>query len=161
MARGDIQLRTPIDDAFTVSFGTASTVKAGEPTKGVDAAGASPWLGTTAIMVDGDGTTSQRFTGIAKTDNANSAVSTYLPLPGVIYRAKAKDATGIDTQAKIITFMGKRVVFDLTASAWTVDAAAADAVANCVTIVGGDFRVPELHFVYAPKGTFLAFCVSA
>jgi len=49
----------------------------------------------------------------------------------------------------------------LTGTAWTIDAAAADAVANCVTIVGGDHNTQTLKFVYATKGTYLGFCISA
>lgn len=168
--RGDIRFHVPIDEAFTASFivdsGTTKESEAGEPTKADDAAAASPWTGEAAIMVDGDGSTSQRFTGICKNDStettaAAGVVVTYLPLPGIIYKAKAKTASTANTAALVNALMGKRVVFDLTSDAWTVDAAAADAVANCVTIVGGDHNVAELYFVYAFKGTYLGFCISA
>lgn len=170
MARGDIKLLTPIDDAFSAEFivdsGTTKQAEAGEPTKGDDAATASPWTGEAGIMVDGDGSTSQRFTGITKTDStettaAAGVVVTYMPLAGIIYSAKALTAASADSAAEVNAFMGKRVVFDLTSDAWTVDEAAADAVANCVVIVGGDHNVQTLKFVYAPKGTYLAFCISA
>lgn len=170
MARGDIKIKTPIDDVFSAQFivdsGTTKQAEAGEPTKADDAATASPWTGEAGIMADGDGSTSQRFTGIAKSDStettaAAGVVVTYLPLPGIIYKAKALTSTTADTAAEVNALMGKRVVFDLTSDAWTVDAAAADAVANCVTIVGGDHNTQELFFVYAPKGTFLAFAISA
>jgi hypothetical protein len=48
--------------------------------------------------------------------------------------------------------VGKRVVFDLTANVWTVDTAAADALANNVVIVGGIPSSNEVLFVYAQKG---------
>lgn len=170
MARGDLKILTPIDDAFTASFivdsGTTSQALAGEPTKADDAAAASPWTGEAGIMVDGDGSTSQRFTGIAKADSTETTaaageVTTWLPLAGIIYSGKALLSTTADTAAEVKALMGKRVVFDLTGTAWTIDAAAADAVVNCVTIVGGDHNTNTLHFVYAPKGTYLAFCISA
>lgn len=170
MARGNIRIKTPIDEAFSTEFivdsGTTSQALAGEPTKADDAAAASPWTGEAGIMADGDGTTSQRFTGIAKSDSTETSsaagvVVTYLPLPGIIYKAKALTSTTADTAAEVNALMGKRVVFDLTGTTWSIDAAAADAVVNCVTIVGGDHNVQELSFVYATKGTFLGFAISA
>ncbi len=165
---GDIKVRYPEQAVFTVTravpSGTAVSINAGEPTKAVDAAAASPYLGTIAIMVDGDGTTAQRFTGVSKnasTDTVAAAgeVDTIMPLPGVLYEAKTKASTSSDTQAEIRALQGKRVVFDLTASVWTVDAAAADAVANCVVIVDGDFRSNSVFFVVSR--TFLDFSISA
>lgn len=149
-----------------VAAGTAASIARNTPTKGADAAAASPWTGAVAIMADGDGTTSQRFTGIAKSDStetasAAGAVDLWLPLPGYIYEANAKTASTADTAAEIQALFGKRVVLDLTAALWTVDAAAADAVANCVVITGGDYLTQSLYFYYAPKGTSLGFCISA
>jgi len=170
MARANIKIITPIDDVFSAEFivdsGTTSQALAGEPTKADDAAADSPWTGEAGIMADGDGSTSQRFTGIAKSDSSETTaaagvVVTYMPLPGIIYTAKALTSTTADTAAEVNALMGKRVVFDLTGTAWTIDAAAADAVANCVTIVGGDHNTQTLKFVYATKGTYLGFCISA
>lgn len=170
MARNDIKLRSAVsfDSAISrnVPSGVVKSINAGEPTKSVDAAAASPYLGTVAIMVDGDGSTAQRFTGIAKSDSSDTAsaagvVQTYLPFPGLIYKAKAKTASNANTDALIDALKGKRVVFDLTGTAWTIDTAAADAVANAVVIVGGDKDVQEVFFVYAPHATFLDFAISA
>lgn len=159
------------DPKFSVSgvlvgSGAVGTINPGTPTKGADAAAASPWTGAVAAMADGEGTTSQRFTGIAKslsTDTvaAAGAVDLWLPLPGYVYAAKAKTASTADTAAEVQALFGKRVVFDLTSSTWTVDAAAADAVANCVVIVGGDYQTRTLWFTYRPSGTMLDFCISA
>lgn len=151
---------------WNIASGTTSSIAAGTPTKAVDAAAASPYLGTSAPMVDGDGTTSQRFTGIAKSDSneTSSAAGTFqswLPLPGLIMACKAKSPTAVDTQAELDTFRGKRVVFDLTASVWTIDTAAADAVVNQVVIVGGDYQTSTIYFVYSSHGTFLDFAISA
>ena len=149
-----------------VALGGVSTIQAGTPTKAVDAAGANPYLGTVVPMVDGDGTTSQRFTGLCKatsTDTAAAAGVTtlWLPLPGLVYASKSKDLTAVNTAAKLTTFFGKRVVFDLTASLWSIDTAAADAVANQVVIIGGDFNTSTVYFVYANSGTILNFRISA
>ena len=170
MSYADIKIRNENAQVVTVSrnvaAGAAASIKAGEPIKSVDAAAASPYLGTVALMADGEGTTSQRFAGITKstsTDTVAAAgvVTAVLPLPGLVYEAKAKTSTTADTQAEIDALKGKRVVFDLTSSVWTVDAAAADAVANCVVIVDGDYQTQKLHFLYAPHGTYLDFCISA
>lgn len=168
--RYDIKLRSPIEDQFSVTAvvdaGTAAQLAPGEPSKADDAAAASPWTGEVSIMVDGDGTTSQRFTGIAKSDSDETAsaagtVDLWLPLPGLVYEAAAKTASTADTEAEILALFGKRVVFDLTSDVWTVDAAAADAVANCVTIIGGDYQTSSLFFVYRPSGSMMDFCISA
>ncbi len=165
----DIKLRSPIEEQFSVSAlvdsGTTAQFNPGEPSKGDDAAAAS-WTGEVSIMVDGDGTTSQRFTGISKsasTETASAAgeVELWLPLPGLIYSAKAKTASTADTAAEIKALFGKRVVFDLTNSVWSIDAGATDAVANCVVIVGGDHQTQTLFFVYRPSGTFMNFTISA
>lgn len=170
MARYDLKVRNDISPALTKNWkipsGTAGSIKAGEPVKAVDAAAASPYLGTAAIMVDGDGTTSQRFLGIAKNDSddtvaAAGQVDVYLPLPGLVYVAKAKTSTAVDTQAEVDALSGKRVVFDLTSTTWSIDTAAADAVVNSVIIVGGDFRTFEVEFLYKHTGTFMSFAISA
>lgn len=160
------QLGAEFAKNWVVASGGVGTIAMGSPTKAIDAAAASPYLGTTVPMVDGDGTTSQRFTGIAKstsTDTAAAAgsVEVWLPLPGLVYSAKAKTASTADTQAEVDALSGKRVVLDLTTVFWTVDAAAADAVVNCVVIIGGDYRTQTLNFHYASKGTVLDFCISA
>ena len=148
-----------------VASGTTSSIAVGTPTSGVDAAAAS-WTGAVQIMSDGNGTTSQRFTGIAKSVSSETAsaagkVKLWLPLPGLMYSGFAKTASTVDTQAEVDALFGKRVVFDLTAGDWTVDAAATDAVANCVVIVGGDYQARTLNFTYRPSGSMLDFCISA
>lgn len=149
MAVGDIKLRTPLDPALAirriVGSGVAASINNGEPTK----QGSS---GAVAIMVDGDGTTSQVFTGIAKTVSTDTAaaageVYTWLPLPGIIYSGLAKSTTAANTQAKIDALMFKRVPFDLTSTSWTVDSAAADATTNGLLITGGEYQTNTLFFI--------------
>ncbi len=149
-----------------VAAGAVGTIAPGTPTKGADAAAASPWTGAVVPMVDGDGSTAQRFTGIAKNtsdDTASAAgdVTVWLPLPGLVYQCKVKTASTADTAAEVQALFGKRVVFDLTSSVWTIDAAAADAVANCVVIINGDYQSQTLQFVYRPAGAMLDFSISA
>lgn len=151
---------------WLVASGGVATIQPGTPVKGVDAAAASPWLGTVVPMADGDGTTTQRFIGIAKnasTDTAAAAgaVNVINPLPGILYKGFAKTSTTADTAAEVQALQGKRVVFDLTSTDWTVDAAAADAVANNIVIAGGDYQTATLYFWYAAKGTWINFCISA
>lgn len=168
--QNNIVIINETDPRFSVSAlvaaGGVGTIAAGTPTKGADAAAASPWTGAVVPMVDGDGSTTQRFTGLAKstsTDTAAAAgsVTLWLPLPGYIYACKAKTASTADTAAEVTALFGKRVVFDLTAALWSIDAAAADAVANCVTIIGGDYRTQTLWFAYRTSGTMLNLTVSA
>lgn len=168
--RNAISIKSQLDAAFSqkwnVPAGAVGTIAAGSPTKTVDAAAASPYLGTTAAMVDGDGTTSQRFTGIAKSDSSDTVaaaglVELWLPLPGIIYACSAKTASLANTQALVDALRGKRVVFDLTSSVWTIDTAAADAVANQVVIISGEYQTSTIYFVYASHGTVLDFAISA
>lgn len=142
-----------------VAAGGVSTIASSTPTKGTDATAAS-WTGAVLPMVDGDGTTAQRFTGIAKSDSTDTAsvagsVTLWLPLPGYVYAAKAKTASTANTQALVTGLFQKRVVFDLTASVWTVDAAAADAAANMLVIVGGDYLTSTLYFMYKNSGSMI------
>lgn len=155
--RADIKIKSQLSEVFSytriVASGVAGSINAGEPTK----KGTS---GAVAIMVDGDGTTSQVFTGISKSDSTDTvaaagAVTLWLPLPGIIYSAKAKSTTAAITQALIDALMDKRVVFDLTGTSWTIDSAAADSTANGLLIVGGDSRKNTLDFIMRPSVTTL------
>lgn len=166
-----IQILNELSPAYAVSgaivaAGGVSTIEAGTPTKAADAVSAGPWTGAVVPMVDGNGTTAQRFTGIAKstsTDTASVAgtVDLYLPLPGLFYSAFAKTSTTFDTQAEVDANFGKGVFFDLTSTTWTVDVAATAAQVNCVIITGGDYRTATVYFNYKTSGTFLNSSISA
>lgn len=146
---------------WLVAAGAAATINPGTPTKFASAGAVVP-------MVDTDGTSSQRFTGIAKstsTDTAAAAgeVYTFIPLPGIIYAAKAKSATAANTQAKIDALLAARLIFDLTGTVgpgltgtWTIDTAAGDGATNCAVIIGGAYQTNTLYFLYSPLGTFQA-----
>lgn len=144
---------------FLVAAGAVATIQPGTPTKFSSAGAIVP-------MVDADGTTSQRFTGIAKgpsTDSATVAgeVTVFIPIPGLLYAASAKSATAANTQAKIDALKGARLVFDLTGTVgqgltgqWTIDTAAGDGSNNCVVIIGGEYQTNTLYFMYSQRGVF-------
>ncbi len=139
--------------SWTVASGAAATIGSGVPTKAGSAGAIVP-------MVDGDGTTSQRFTGVAKsvsTDTASAAgvCTTFLPLPAIMYAGKAKSAAAANTQSEIDALLYKRVIFDLTAGAWTVDTAENDAATNGVIIVGGEYQTSTIYFMVAVDCSFL------
>jgi hypothetical protein len=157
MARNDFKVYDPIEPKYSVDFvvalGTATSIKTGEPT-------ASDSYGGTRIMIDAEGTTGTRFTGIAKSDSTDTAsaagsVTVWLPLPGMVYSGAAKSSAAADTQAEINALQGKRVIFDLTSTAWTIDTAASDGATNCVVIIGGDYRTSRVYFTYSISGTIL------
>lgn len=142
---------------FVVASGAAATIAIGTPAKCTTSDGSV--AGAVIPMVDADGiVTGQRFVGLAKTVSSDTAsvagvVDTWAPVPGIVYRGFAKTAATATTQALINALMGKKVVFDLTTSNWTVDTAASDALVNCVVICGGLPQSNEVLFYYSPKGT--------
>ena len=149
-----------------VSAGAVGTIAAGTPTKAGSGVAAATWFGASVPMVDADGTTAQRFTGIAastSTDTvaADGSVDLYLPYPGILYAGKAKTTSTFDTQAEVTAAFGKGVFFDLTTAVWTVDVAATAAQVNCVIITGGDYRTNTVYFNYKASGTFLHSSISA
>lgn len=128
----------------TVASGGANTISRGEPTKESS--------GNVAIMADGEGTTSQLFAGFAKSESTDTAaaagsVTCFIPFPGLIYAGKPKTANAANTQAEIDALMGKRVVFDLTSTTWSIDTAASDDIGNAVVIVGGQPEEDRVWFV--------------
>lgn len=142
---------------FVVASGGAATIQPGTPAKCVTADGSV--AGAVIPMVDADGlVTAERFVGLAKsasTDTASAAgiVDTWAPVPGLIYRGSPKVAGSFNTQAKLNALSGKKVIFDLTSTVWTIDSAATDALVNCVVMVGGIPAADEGLFYYSPKGT--------
>lgn len=153
-------------ESVLVSAGAVGTIVAGSPTKASMAVNASTWYGDVIPMVDGNGTTAQRFTGIAQSTSTDTvaaagSVDIYLPYPGILYAGKALLSTTFDTQAEVTAAFGKGVFFDLTAGVWTVDVAATAAQVNCVIITGGDYRTQTVYFNYKNSGTFLGSSISA
>lgn len=142
---------------YVVASGAAGTIAPGTPAKCVTADGSV--AGAVVPMVDGDGiVTGERFVGLGKNTSSDTAaaagvVDTWAPVPGLVYRGLAKTAATANTQALINALMGKKVIFDLTTSNWTIDTAATDALVNCVVICGGIPTNNEVLFYYSPKGT--------
>lgn len=154
MAKGDIQIvdvggRANLTTITCNTEANATAIKAGEPviykTAGskyvIPMADATPVIGTTVAMV-----------GIAASDSTHTAsadgtVEVYLIDSQTVLRAKAKSSAAADTAAEIIALKGKRTVFDLTSSTYTIDTAAADAAASGLIIVGGDHVTKTIDFV--------------
>lgn len=155
-----------VTEGVVVPNGSVSSIAVGVPTKANGAVNNAVWDGSVSVMVDGDGTTSQRFAGVAvststDTASASGVVNLYLPYPGVLYAAKAKSSAAADTSAEVAALFGKGVFFDLTAGVWTVDTAASAAQANCVMITGGDPNTSTVYFNYKASGTILNGSISA
>lgn len=103
------------------------------------------------------------FIGIAANDSthtasANGVVDVYLPLPGVVYRGKAKSSAAADTAAEILALAQKRSIFDLTSSSYTLDTAAADGATNGLIYTGtGNVATREVDFTVSLRATNLGF----
>ena len=131
-----------------VALGTSASIGVGVPTFL-----ASTSLGIVAVGTDGQGTTSQNFTGISKSTSTETtavagSVTLWLPTPGMIYMGTAKTASDFNTAALVNAHVGRRVVFDLASTVWTIDTAASDSATNALVIIGGDPLIQEVHFVY-------------
>lgn len=165
MARGDIKI---VDSAGhnvvpsrTYQVEAAATaIYAGEPVVmatigtsvyAVAAADADPTIGTDYLL------------GIAASDStqtasANGTVSVFLPLPGVVYRGKAKSSTAADTAAEILALANKRGIFDLTTGSYTLDTGAADGATNGLIYTGtGDPSTNSVDFEISIRATNLGF----
>jgi len=115
-----------------------------------------------ALMTDGKPVVgTDVVAGIAAGDSTHTAsvdgyVDVYMPLPGVVYRAKAKSAAAADTDAEILALANKRVVLDLTTGVFTVDTAAADGATNGVLLTGtGDAGTSSVDFMFCFTGTYM------
>lgn len=165
MALGDIKI---VDAAGhnvvpTRVYQTASgstAIKAGEPvvltTIGSSvyasaAADADPTIGTDYLAGIAAGASTH-------TASAAGTVEVYMPLPGVIYRGKAKSAAAANTDAEILALANKRTVFDLTTGVYTLDTAAADGAGNGLIYTGtGNAATSEVDFVISIRTTNLGF----
>lgn len=161
MAKGNIKvhkaqgyLNLPTERWQTEAAATA--ILAGEPVKlkvagspyVIPVADAEPIIGTTTAVI-----------GVAATDSTQTAsadgfVMVYpAELPGVIYKAKAKTASTVDTLSELNALCGDNVVLDLTTGVYTVDAAAGDGGTKGIKIVGGNHLTQEVYFKFRPAAT--------
>lgn len=168
MAIGDISIYRGAGLLYSVekpvASGTSASIQPGTPTTVAGATGSV--TGTVALSVDGDPTTvgtatNTHFAGLAKSASTETAaaagtVQVWSPIPGILYKAKAKSAAAADTAAEIRALANKRVILDLTATVWTVDTAATDAITNGVIIEGGDPFTSSVYFTISPNVTFLS-----
>lgn len=144
----DIKVQFPDQDVYShsdiVASGAVGSINPGEPTKKGSA-------GAVADMATGDGTTSQDFTGVAKTlstDTASAAGTVTLipPFPGLIYACLALSAAAANTAALIAALMYKRVKFSKVSQTFTIDTAQSDSVSNGLLIFGGEPQTSTIWF---------------
>lgn len=141
---------------YQVTSGTTSSIKAGEPvimtTIGTSqyaklAVDADPTIGTDYLLGIAAGASTE-------TASAAGTVEVFLPLPGVVYRAKAKSAAAADTASEIAALANKRTIFDLTSSVFTIDTAAADGATNGLILTGtGNPANSEVDFMISMRAT--------
>jgi len=145
---------------FQVTSGSASSIKAGEVVK-MTTIGTSVFAAAATDAMPAIGT--DFLFGIAATTSTDTAsvagtVDVYMPLPGVVYRGAAKSSTAANTDAKILALANKRSVFDLTASVWTLDTAAADSSTNGLIYTGtGDSSKNQVDFMISTRATYISF----
>lgn len=130
-----------------------SDIKAGDPVK-IKAAGSPYVIG----LVDGDLTigTDTAMVGIAASDSTHTAsadgvIDVYMPLPGVVYKAKATTAGNVAA-----TLVGDRVSVDLSGTTYTIDENATDAATNAFYIVDVDTDEGTVDFIIRTDATVLA-----
>lgn len=154
MAKGNIQIVDVggYNTVPTKTFRTeanATAILLGEPLKlkvagseyVIPLADAEPVIGTTTPVV---GIAASAST---QTASADGTVEVYMPRAGMIYRAKAKSAAAVDTDAELKAILNHRVLIDLTSGVYTVDQATVDAAPNGLVIVGGNILNGTLDFI--------------
>lgn len=160
MARGNIQIvdvagRNTINTKTFRTEAGATALAVGEPAK-LKAAGseyvipladAEPVIGTTTKVV---GIVASPSTHTA---SADGSVEVYMPIPGMVYRAAAKSAAAVDTDAELAALLNTNVLLDLTSGVYTVDTATVAAAANGVTIVGGNISAGTVDFIIRDSAT--------
>lgn len=129
-----------------------AAIKAGDPVK-LKAAGSPYVIG----LVDGDHTilTDTAIVGIAAgasthTAAADGYVDVYMPLPGIVYEAKATTAGNVAA-----TLVGDRVTVDLTGTTYTIDENAGDAATSSFIVTGVDTERDTIEFIIRSTATIL------
>lgn len=163
MAKGDIGIKNPggHSNVPTITCQTeaaATDIKAGEFVKWKSAG--SPYV---IPLANGDLTigTDTQIVGLAASDSdhtssADGTCDVYLPLPGIVYKAKATTSGNFDTQSEIDALVGDRVVMTLSSSTYTIDEDAGDGATNAFYIIGGDPLTSEVWFTVRLDATFLS-----
>lgn len=107
---------------YQVASGTTASIKAGEPVVRT--------LGSQYVVLAADGipvVATDFMVGIAATDSTETTTAAgtvqVTPLvPGQVFLCAPKTAASWDTQSEYNALVGDRVVFDLTAGVFTIDA---------------------------------------
>jgi len=149
-------LRTAGGDVPTYRWQTDAgdaAIKAGDPVK-LKAAGSPYVIG----LADGDLTigTDTAMVGIAASDSTHTAsadgvVDVYIPLPGIVYEAKATTAGNVAD-----TLVGDRITVDLTGTTYTMDENATDAATSAFYVTGVDTDSDTIEFIIRADATILA-----
>lgn len=149
-------LRTAGGDVPTYRWQTDAgdaAIKAGDPVK-IKAAGSPYVIG----LADGDLTigTDTAMVGIAASDSTHTAaadghVDVYIPLPGIVYEAKATTAGNVAA-----TLVGDRITVDLTGTTYTMDENATDGANNAFYVTGVDTESDTIEFIIRADATILA-----
>jgi len=148
VARNDIQVISP-SDARVIRCRTeagATAILAGEPVK-IGGTGSN----YVVPAADGEPNTTTLGLGVAASDSTQTSttdgvVDVYLFEPTVAFRAKAKSAAAIDTEAELLAIINDLVLFDLTSSTYTVDTAATNG-AYGLRIIGGNVTQGTVDFL--------------
>lgn len=127
--------------------GGETDIYAGEPVKqkaagskyAIPLADDEPTIGTTVPVL-----------GLAASDSTHTAtadgqVEVFVAQSGVTYAFKAKDASNVDTEAKVKALVGKTVGLDLTGTTYSIDTTDSSAANKGWLIVGGDHNKRELY----------------
>tara|TARA_R100001530_G_scaffold120491_1_gene87764 strand:+ start:166 stop:663 length:498 start_codon:yes stop_codon:yes gene_type:complete len=139
MASGDLQLVQPKNTSvhtFQVAAGGASTIQPGEPVA------ATPGTATVALAADATPAMGTDYLiGIATTDSTDTAaaagtVECYVFSGGEMLSAKTKAAASADTLTEIRALANDFLLFDLTSTNWTVDAASGHAITGGLIATG-------------------------
>lgn len=141
----------PASFTFRTEAG-ATAILAGEPVK-------IGGTGTNYVVpiADAEPTTTVLMMGIAASSSTHTAsvggtVEVILATPEIVWEAKAKTASTVDTDAKILALLNDVVPFDLTTGSFTVDVAAA-AATNGLRILGGDPSRGVVYFNILTQGS--------
>lgn len=159
MALNDVKVHfSPYDSVSSLTYivaASATTIKAGDVVSLETASG----TGAVITIADASPTTTTavtnglRVVGVAATTSTNTSgaagsVEVFQPLPGIIWKAKAKTASTADTQAEIDAKQNDCILLDVTAGVVTVDFAASHSDASGIQVVGGNPDTQEIYFQF-------------
>ena len=156
MAKNNVQIVDTAGHGVVPTFtclteAAATDIYAGEPVKrggtgnnfAVPLATGDPEIGTDIVLGIAAGNSTH-------TASANGTVEVYMPLPGVIYRAKATTPANLADGVVL-----DRVAFDLTGTTYTVDEDEGDDAAHGLIIVGYDADAGTVDFMLSVEASII------